>query len=146
MSDSVALWTVSCQAPLSLGFPSQDYWSGLPCPPPGHLPDPGVEPVSPTLPALADRFFTTSVTWKAPWSTVIPTKPSPRSWEGPYCPPWPLFNSSRKGLKEHTFAEQRWWWAEKTRYRGPVNGQNLVLNLHPFSIATGCVSSLCQRG
>ena len=39
MSDSVTLWTVSRQAPLSMGFPRQDYWSGLPCPPPGGLPD-----------------------------------------------------------------------------------------------------------
>ena len=44
------------QAPLSMGFPRQEYWSGLPCPPPGDLPDPGIEPASP---ALAGRFFTT---------------------------------------------------------------------------------------
>ena len=37
-------WTVSCQAPLSLGFSRQEYWSGLPCPPPGDLPDPEIEP------------------------------------------------------------------------------------------------------
>ena len=46
------LWTVAHQAPLSMGFSSQEYWSGLPCPPPGDLPDPGIEPVSPTSPAL----------------------------------------------------------------------------------------------
>ena len=45
----------SPQAPLSMGFPRQEYWSGLPFPPPGDLPDPGIEPVSP---ALAGRFFT----------------------------------------------------------------------------------------
>ena len=49
-------WTVAHQAPLSMGFPSQEYWSGLPFPPPGHLLDPGIEPTSP---ALAGRFFTT---------------------------------------------------------------------------------------
>ena len=44
-NDSFAtLWTVACQASLSLGFPKQGYWSGLPFPPPGDLPDPGVEP------------------------------------------------------------------------------------------------------
>ena len=37
-------WTVACQAPLSMGFFRQEYWSGLPCPPPGNLPDPGMEP------------------------------------------------------------------------------------------------------
>ena len=50
------------QAPLSMGFPRQEYWSGLPCPPPGDLPDPGIEPTSLTSPALAGRFFTTSTT------------------------------------------------------------------------------------
>ena len=49
-------WTVDCLAPLSLGFSRQEYWSGLPCPPPGNLPDPGIESESP---ALAGRFFTT---------------------------------------------------------------------------------------
>ena len=49
----------SLQAPLSMGFPRQDYGSGLPCPPPGDLPKPGIEPSSPTL---AGRFFTTSIT------------------------------------------------------------------------------------
>ena len=51
-----ALWTVARQAPLSLGFSRQECWSGLPCPPPGDLPDPGMEPGSP---ALAGGFFTT---------------------------------------------------------------------------------------
>ena len=46
-------------------FSRQEYWSGLPCPPPRDLPDPGVEPVSLMSPALADRFFTTSTTWEA---------------------------------------------------------------------------------
>ena len=46
------LWTVARQAPLSVGFSRQEYWSELPCPPPGDLPDPGIEPVSPLTPAL----------------------------------------------------------------------------------------------
>ena len=41
-----ALWTSACQAPLSRGFSRQEYWSGLPCPPPGNLPNPGIESVS----------------------------------------------------------------------------------------------------
>ena len=52
---------VACQAPLSMGFSRWEQWSGLPCPPPGDLPDPGIEPVSLMAPALASRFFTTSV-------------------------------------------------------------------------------------
>ena len=42
-------WTVACQAPLSIGFPRQKYWSGLPFPSPGDLPKPGIEPGSPAL-------------------------------------------------------------------------------------------------
>ena len=45
-------WTVACQSPLSLGFSWQEYWSGLPCPSPGDLPDAGIEPASPVPPAL----------------------------------------------------------------------------------------------
>ena len=51
------LWTIDNQVPLSMGFPRQEYWSGLPFSFPGYLPDPGIEPTSP---ALAGRFFTTS--------------------------------------------------------------------------------------
>ena len=51
-------WTVTHQAPLSIGVPRQEYWSGLPCPPPGDLPNPGAEPVSLMSPALAGGFFT----------------------------------------------------------------------------------------
>ena len=60
----VTLWTVGYQAPLSMGFSRQEYWSGLPCPPPGDLPDPGIKPASLRSPALAGRFFTTSATWE----------------------------------------------------------------------------------
>ena len=59
------LWTVACQAPLSMGFSRQEYWNGLPCLPPGDLPDPGIESASLTFPALASGFFTTSATWEA---------------------------------------------------------------------------------
>ena len=62
------LWTVAHQAPLSMEFSRQGYWSGLPLPPPGDLPDPGIQPESLLSPALAGRFFTTSATWE----TTIP--------------------------------------------------------------------------
>ena len=48
-------WTVARQAPLSVGFPRQEYWSGLPFPPPGDLPDPGIEPMPPALQAILYR-------------------------------------------------------------------------------------------
>ena len=55
MCDSATPWTVAHQAPLSMGFPRQEYWSGLPLPSPEDLPDPGTEPASPIL---AGRFLT----------------------------------------------------------------------------------------
>ena len=61
----VPLWTMAHQGPLSMVFSRQEYWSGLPCHPPGDLPDWGIKPVSLMSPALADRFFTTSTTWEA---------------------------------------------------------------------------------
>ena len=54
-------WTVVCQAPLCMGFSRQEYWNRLPFPPPGKLPDPGVEPECPVTPELAGRFFTTEL-------------------------------------------------------------------------------------
>ena len=59
------LWNIACQDPLSMVSSKQEYWSGLPCPPPGDLPDSGSEPASPMFPALAGGFFTTSATWEA---------------------------------------------------------------------------------
>ena len=63
--DCVTLWTVACQAPLSLEFSRQEYWNGLPCPSPGVLPDPGIEPVSLMSPEFSGGLFTTSTTCKA---------------------------------------------------------------------------------
>ena len=60
-------WTVDCQAPLSMGFSRQEYWSGLPFTSPGDLPNPGIEPASLVSPALAGGFF-----------TEPPGKPSPK--------------------------------------------------------------------
>ena len=59
MSDYATLWTV---APLAMVFSRQKYWSGLPFPSPGDLPDPGIEPMTS---ALAGRFLTSSGTWEA---------------------------------------------------------------------------------
>ena len=55
----VTIWTITLQTLLSRGFFRQEYWSGLPFPTPGGLPDPGIEPTSLVSPALADGFFTT---------------------------------------------------------------------------------------
>ena len=60
VSDSATPWTVARQAPLSMGFSRQEYWSGLPCSPPGNLPDPGTE-----LSHTAGGFFTDGATREA---------------------------------------------------------------------------------
>ena len=60
------LWTLARQASLSMGFSRKEYWSGFPCPPPGTLPDPRIEPKSPGTPELTGGFFTTRTTWEAP--------------------------------------------------------------------------------
>ena len=65
-----ALWTVACQAPLSMEYSKQEYSSGLPPPSPEDLPNPEIEPMSP---ALAGRFFTTELLGSPNWSTE-PTK------------------------------------------------------------------------
>ena len=62
----VTPWIVACQAPLSVGFFRQEYWSRLPFPPPGYLSNPGIKLLSFVSPALAGDFFTTSTTWEAP--------------------------------------------------------------------------------
>ena len=67
----MTLWTVAHQAPLSMGFPRQEYYSGLPFPFPWDHPDPGMEPVSLTSLALAmGWFFTISVTWQVLRQTI----------------------------------------------------------------------------
>ena len=78
---SVTSWTVALQAPLSVGFSRQKYWSGLQCLPPGDLPNPGIEPESLMSSALGGGFFITSTTWEVHWS-----------WSRPIflCPHWEL--------------------------------------------------------
>ena len=61
----VTLWTVALQALLSMGFSRHKYWSGLPCPPPEDLTNPGIKPASLMSPAVAGRFLNISTTWEA---------------------------------------------------------------------------------
>ena len=63
--------TVACQVPLSIGFPRQEYWSGLPFLPPGDLPRAGIEPVSPVL---AGGFFTTELPGKLMFGYILKKK------------------------------------------------------------------------
>ena len=78
-----------------MGFSRQEYWSGLPYPPPGNLPDPGIKPGSLLSPALAEVFFTTSATWVKPEGdgnnrtvvvivvSVASVSKASVTWEGP---------------------------------------------------------------
>ena len=85
MSNSVTQWIASCQAPLSMGCSREEYWSELPCPPPGDLPDPGIKPASLRSPALAGRFFTTSTKWEAPLGFESTVNESPVRCYGDKC-------------------------------------------------------------
>ena len=70
--NSVTLWTIACQASVPRGFSRQEHWSGLLCPPPGSLPDSGIEPLSLMSPELVGRFFTSSTTWGALYARTFP--------------------------------------------------------------------------
>ena len=85
------LWTVAHQATLSMGFSRQEYLSGLPCPPPGYLLYPGIEPVSLTSPALAGSIYTTNANWEVQFSSVAQSCPT-------LCDP---MNCSTPGLPVH---------------------------------------------
>ena len=71
VSDSVTPWTVACQAPLFTGFFRQEHWTVFPFPPPGHLPDPGIEPGSSASPPLASGFFIIEPSGKYACSSII---------------------------------------------------------------------------
>ena len=111
-----ALWIVARQAPLSMEFSRQEYCSGLPCPPPGDLSDPGVKPASLMSPALACGFFTTSTTWEARCIVYRGTnRPAPR-------PP----NSTWQSREEERgvfpkFATMQWWETQRllAQWQGP---------------------------
>ena len=70
----VTLWTIACQAPLSMGFSRKEYWSGLLCPPSGNLSDPGIEPVFLMSPALAGSFFALAPPGKPTYAIFLPYK------------------------------------------------------------------------
>ena len=67
----VSLWTIACQAPLSMGFFRQEDWSGLSSPPTGNLPNPGIETVSPAPPALQAVSFPTEPPGKPCYLSVF---------------------------------------------------------------------------
>ena len=140
------------QAPLSMGFWMQEYWSGLPCTPQGDLPDPGIEPVALTSPALAGRFFTTGATWEA-WKIAHTHTHTHLFMQHVY---WVAINPeySLEGmmlkLKLQHFGHQMWradslkpWCWERLRERGEggeedeMVGWHYWLNGHEFKQTPG---------
>ena len=84
-----------CSPPLSVGFSRQEYWSELPCPPPGDLPNPGIEPMTLTSPALAAGFFPTSAT-----SEALSLHTRAQSYVRPAAPPvsTTMFSTQQAGI------------------------------------------------
>ena len=89
----VTPWTVARQAPVSMGFSRQEYWSRLPCLPPRHLPDPGIELASLISPVLPGRFLTTSATWEA--------QHQPEGFPNAYCQAQPFICLIWVGLQSN---------------------------------------------
>ena len=131
MSDSFATpGSVACQAPLSMGFPRQEYWCGLPFPSPGDLPDSGIESV---FPALTGRFFTTgpphrvSCTWTYPHNRKMGGKEPADGL------PW-VFCSAATSPGRYCFLEHHTEATIKREWVIPVEGYaNILLSLKNVS-------------
>ena len=84
MSDSLQPYDCSPPGSSVHGISKQEYWSGLPCPLPGDLPNPGIEPASLRSPVFAGRLFISSAAWEALEEAWTPANPSPTSKEDNY--------------------------------------------------------------
>ena len=122
LSDSVTPWTVACQTSLSLGFSSKEYWSGLPCPPPGDFPNPGIEPRSPTLQEMVTH--SSILAWRIPWMEDpdrLQSMGSQRvghdwatSLSLPHCR-WTLYCRSRQKAEVHVWDSFKSWLRVRLR-------------------------------
>ena len=133
---------VAHQAPLSMGLCRREYWSGLACPPPGDLPNPGVELA---YLALVGRFLTTSATREAPRKEIIKVKWGHKR----RTLTWPTWHpcKKRKGLQSLLSAE----WGHSRRWRSTPRERALIRNLElglltePWRV-NACCLSLCPWG
>ena len=115
----VTLWTIDFQAPLSMGFSRQEYWSEWPCPLPRDLPDPGIKFASLMSPALAGRFFTTSTTWSTVWKWS-------RSVESDFLrPPWTVAYQASPGILQARVLE----WVDISFSRGSSQSRDRTRGL-----------------
>ena len=96
-------WTIARQAPLLMGFSREEYWSELPCPPPGDFPDPGTKPTSLKPPALAGGFFITSATWETPYLIGVGLKSND----------WHLHEREMRDLDRDTEKTAKWRFFRK---------------------------------
>ena len=104
VSGSVTPWTVAHKAPLSMGFPRHEYWSGLPFPTPGNLPDPEIECLSLVSCVLAGRFYTTAPPEKPCCSQALMVwKQCDQCLALPWTPSAVLFQSSLCSFNQNTF-------------------------------------------
>ena len=142
MSDSAILRTKAYQTPLSMGFPRQEYWSGLPLPPPGDHPDPGIELMSLTSPALASGSLPLAPPGKPSFLSKFPKHKAmvtgsfrlssylilQRSSKRP-CSSW----GSSRAMAVSAYMEMTRWPARRA-----------VSRTNSFSSARACAQSGCQ--
>ena len=114
------LWTIGHQAALSMRFPRQEYRSGLPFPPPGDFPNPGIEPMSLMSHASASKPFTTSTTWEA----LKIFRPSSNLWQVLLNSSQPLIwrESQDKSEKQGEIWKQSTWKSLAVSW-GPLRGR-----------------------
>ena len=136
------LRTVAHQAPLSMGFSRQEYWSGLPCPPPGDLPDQGIEPESACISCITGRFFTHWATWETLARNVLSAKsedysnkqrPSKGCWVWPWRRHrWPsrdlLYRAVGPDMKPD-WGRSYQKWRQSTELRGEKKGREIRCSL-----------------
>ena len=113
-------WTVARQAPLSMGFSGQEYWSGVPCPPPGDLPDPGIEPASPVSPALQVDSLPLSH-WGSPQMLY---------WQYNH---WALFYN-----KSWRFTAEKMFWLEDKMYIGQIQHDESLCYIKFLTLMISC--------
>ena len=136
--------TAVSQAPLSMEFSRQEYWTGLLFPPPGHLPNPGIKPASPVSPALAGRFFTTRSPGKPSWEyslserkKVIGTSEGEKRAQ---CREGEIQETGKaRNSQDNSYSTWGQSWAKQVEPRMRTNGWRLqqprpVENLPPWSI------------
>ena len=134
----VTLWTVANQAPPSMGFSRQVYWSGLPWPPPGYLPNPGIEPSSHLSPGLAGRFFTISTIWEATYTGCwFANNHEETQWIPHHLHPFNTRKFSKGYRKESWIGGSS--WGEKERRKNassqfPTFSSFLLVKVHPIDI------------